>query len=73
MINSSAHWRQCAHKCRHLADQSSDPLVRNTILDIVLSYERLAIHAEAKVAVGKRRRRRSRMSGARLSAALPAA
>ena len=48
MINrKSAQWRQCARKSRRLADQSSDPIVRNTMLDIALSYERLAIHAEA--------------------------
>lgn len=47
MIKTLAHWRQCAHKCRLLADQSSDPLIRNTMLDIALSYERLAIHADA--------------------------
>jgi Resolvase, N terminal domain len=49
MIRRSAHWRQCAHKSRHLADQFSDPLIKKTILDIALSYERLAIHVEAEV------------------------
>ena len=56
MINSSAHWRQCANRCRPLADQSRDPLIRNTILDIVLSYERLAIHAEAAVTINRPQR-----------------
>jgi hypothetical protein len=60
MIRSSAHWRQCANKCRLLADQSSDPLISNTILDIALSYERLAIHAEVAITLGKRQTRNSR-------------
>jgi hypothetical protein len=52
MANSAAHWRQCAHKSRRLADLFSDPLVRNTLLDFARSYERLAIHAEAEVGRG---------------------
>ena len=54
MIHSSAHWRQCANQCRRLADQSRDPLIRNTILGIVLSYERLAIHAETEDTIRRR-------------------
>lgn len=47
MIKTLGHWRQYAYKCRLFADQCSDPLIRNTMLDIALSYERLAIHADA--------------------------
>src|SRR4029078_11002144 len=56
MVRTSAHWRQCANKCRHLADQSRDPPIRNTILDIALLYERLAIHAEVSVTLRSQQR-----------------
>jgi hypothetical protein len=49
MIDSSARWRQCARKSRQIADQSRDPLITKTMVDIALSYERLAIHADAQV------------------------
>jgi len=52
MINSSAHWRQCANKCRHLADQSRDPPIKNTILDIALLYERAPVAEEPSTRCG---------------------
>jgi hypothetical protein len=49
MTNNSADWWQCANEARRLADQFNDPLIRHTLLNIALSYERLAIHAEIAV------------------------
>ena len=49
-LNDPKHWQERAKEARHVADQLNDPLARQTMLEIALSYDGLAIRAEARAA-----------------------
>ena len=48
LANDPAHWQRRVEEARRLADQLDDPVAKETMRDIALSYERLAALAEKK-------------------------
>jgi hypothetical protein len=51
-LNSPAHWRKRAEETRRLANQLSDPVAKQTVMEIAQSYDELAAMAETR-ALGK--------------------
>lgn len=49
MIDDSRHWRRRAEEASSIADQLDDPIAKKTMLNIVASYEQLAVLAKAKL------------------------
>jgi len=49
-INDPAYWRRRSEEARRIADQLGDPVAKQTMLDIAISYEQLAALAEARLA-----------------------
>jgi hypothetical protein len=47
-INDPAYWRQRADEARRMADELTDPLARQAIMEVAAAYERLAQIAEDK-------------------------
>ena len=47
-VNDPAHWRQRADEARRMAEQLSDPAVKQALLDVAASYDRLAKLAEER-------------------------
>jgi hypothetical protein len=41
-VNDPAYWQQRAEETRVLSDQLDDPIAKQTMLEIALSYEQLA-------------------------------
>ena len=46
--NDPAHWRRRAREARRDADKSNDPSVKETLLSIANSYEKVADFIDAK-------------------------
>jgi hypothetical protein len=47
-LNSPAHWQKRAEDTRRLANQATDPVAKQTLLQIAQSYEQLAVMAETR-------------------------
>jgi hypothetical protein len=48
MLDDPEHWRERAKEARHVGDQMNDPMVRQTLLQVALLYERVALRAESR-------------------------
>jgi hypothetical protein len=47
-IDDPAYWRRRADEARRVADEVGDPVAKQTMLEIAISYEQLAALAESK-------------------------
>jgi hypothetical protein len=50
ILDNAAHWRARAKESRVLAEQLHDPESRRMMLTVAESYERLADHADRRIA-----------------------
>jgi hypothetical protein len=50
LFSDPEHWRQRAEAIRTLASEMEDALARETMLQVVRDYERLAVSAEERLA-----------------------
>ena len=46
-INDPAYWRERAREARRIADELADAVAKQTMIEIALSYDNLAVLAEA--------------------------
>ncbi len=49
-INDPKHWRERAEQMRTIAEETHNPLAKETMLRIAQDYEHLAQRAEARLA-----------------------
>ena len=51
VFKSAAHWRMRAEEIRTIAEETRDPMARAMMLRIAADYDRLAKHADDRVAL----------------------
>jgi len=47
MLENPGYWRSCAEDARSIANESQNPKIKRTMLDVAAGYDRMAQHAEA--------------------------
>ena len=49
LVGDPSHWQRRAEEARRIADQLDDPIAKQTMREIAISYERLAALARSKL------------------------